>query len=636
MSDSGENSALQSLQFAAISEEEKKKFREELHGYLDESRAKIGSDGEQLIHIPDDFDVVADAMDRTDLTSTEERPWSKYLLSQDNSFENSLDKEGRYADLKPKVSKLEKGLASMHMLDQQLKEASKLDKQLQSELATKSEKENMYNDDAASETSSIGSGRKSRRSVLSRFNDYTFLTRAKSDRSVMSEPELISGASTPLRSARSEFTTDTFEDGKSENDIDHGFHQQNSNDNVHESENNKRESDSKTMSEASLKSKTSKFDAKELKNRAMNGRASLSEEQELRLKAIMDADENSLEWKRYSQYGLDAEQSDVIKGIDTKLVEYGRGAYLESLENQIERTVSEKLLAYDDDNYLKEQRTKRQQVNHEQRLDDKLKSVKKDTIDLSGLLDRRHSDTTSDYTKDWNVTNPFVIPHHEEVSLDRKITLQDIDQLIFSLKSLQELGEDGGNEMKSKEASESKLDDNSIGLSRSSAAYCSVNMAPRQDIDRLLGSLRPEIDRLSDLRTALEKITDPIEGRISESANREIQDMYQQAVEGYKDTIEDLTIAYGDPNDVQVVKMTSRAVDSAMLGIMGEGARPSIGVSSSTSDNLIHEKLNAIRRGLKNVRKTVDSPEKVVDETSPIMNTLPPVPASDLTNRIII
>ena len=78
------------LQFAAISESEKKGFRDELSQYLEDMKEKVGSDGEKLVHMSEEFDTVAAAMTRQDLLSDESAPWSKYLLSSDLAFEDTL------------------------------------------------------------------------------------------------------------------------------------------------------------------------------------------------------------------------------------------------------------------------------------------------------------------------------------------------------------------------------------------------------------------------------------------------------------------------------------------------------------------------------------------------------------------
>ena len=58
-----------------------------------------------------------------DLLSNEAAPWSKYLLSSDQSFENNLDKGGRYSGLEREVDENEaeaaqlKAMARMELLE---------------------------------------------------------------------------------------------------------------------------------------------------------------------------------------------------------------------------------------------------------------------------------------------------------------------------------------------------------------------------------------------------------------------------------------------------------------------------------------------------------------------------------------
>lgn len=100
----------------------------ELNSYLDISQNKIGSDGKKLLSIPKNFNAIVDSMSREDLVSTDDKPWTKYLL--DKKFEDDLanDFGGRYKAMvveEAAQSKVNIGMAEIHMLDTQLKSLSK-------------------------------------------------------------------------------------------------------------------------------------------------------------------------------------------------------------------------------------------------------------------------------------------------------------------------------------------------------------------------------------------------------------------------------------------------------------------------------------------------------------------------------
>ena len=64
---SAQQGSKSALEFAAVSEQEKSALRLELSGYLTEVSSRRGSDGEVLVHVPANFDEVAESMGRADL-----------------------------------------------------------------------------------------------------------------------------------------------------------------------------------------------------------------------------------------------------------------------------------------------------------------------------------------------------------------------------------------------------------------------------------------------------------------------------------------------------------------------------------------------------------------------------------------
>lgn len=119
--------------FNSLTEKEREEMRKELNTYLLECR--LDSEGKPLVHVPPNFQQVVEAMNRDDLFSVEEKPWSKYLLqssvSSDKLFAGDLESSSRYKDVINEDEpdrKIKKGLAEIYMLDRQLQDVSQREK----------------------------------------------------------------------------------------------------------------------------------------------------------------------------------------------------------------------------------------------------------------------------------------------------------------------------------------------------------------------------------------------------------------------------------------------------------------------------------------------------------------------------
>jgi len=149
---SAQQSSKSALEFAAVSEQEKQALRLDLSAYLTDMSEKKGSDGEALVHVPSNFDEVADSMSRADLMlppgirggpaaagggdndnggGSNDVPWSQYLLSRDVAFGASLEgggqDTGRYAgvgdgdeEAAEADARLQEAMARMKLLDSRL------------------------------------------------------------------------------------------------------------------------------------------------------------------------------------------------------------------------------------------------------------------------------------------------------------------------------------------------------------------------------------------------------------------------------------------------------------------------------------------------------------------------------------
>ena len=106
-----------------------KSLRDELNKYVADIATKKGSDGENLVRIPSNFEAIVDSMNREDLTSTnDEKPWSQYLLLDSLNEEDGAEFEGRYKNMHwqdDTSMKINKGLAKIKLLDRQLQDASR-------------------------------------------------------------------------------------------------------------------------------------------------------------------------------------------------------------------------------------------------------------------------------------------------------------------------------------------------------------------------------------------------------------------------------------------------------------------------------------------------------------------------------
>ena len=118
--------------FLTISEKEREDMRKELSSYISECR--LDSEGRPLVQIPSNFNQVVTAMNRDDLFSSEEKPWSKYLLQSSVPIESLFsdqDSISRYKDIandEAPDNKIKKGLAEIYMLDRQLEDVNHKEK----------------------------------------------------------------------------------------------------------------------------------------------------------------------------------------------------------------------------------------------------------------------------------------------------------------------------------------------------------------------------------------------------------------------------------------------------------------------------------------------------------------------------
>jgi len=476
------------LQFAAISENEKSALRSELQTYLTDLTHRTGSDGQLLVHVPTNFDEVANAMDRDDLESAEPAPWSKYLLSRDVTYDASLEDgpaSSRYRDLNAgedlAAVRLEEAMARVKLLDSKLKAVHRKDLQLRHDLSSRS-----VRDGSEADSEAPTSGRQSARSIASsRMNDHTFLTRARSDKGSTSAH---SAMSSPQMSAR---TDASHADSPSDAHLAPEEH--------------------KACSPVQQERKQPRVDAVERNIQALaEGRATakvLTDEEELRLRYLLDVPEESQEWMDLSRFGVSREQEEQIRELDTRLEEeYGRTHRYASAGTA---EVAPAAVTDNRPDYLAQLRADREQGQAAKYIDGLLKASR-GPADLSGIVDmvsmaQQEGDAEGDALQD--------VPCFAEVPANRKVTSKDITVLLSSVRQmLVPAAEARSHQQQQQEDSQLNEDEGDreeeAEANPFSAALEPVMLAPRRDIDRLLAGVQMDVRRLSELRAQLGGLMD--------------------------------------------------------------------------------------------------------------------------------
>jgi hypothetical protein len=500
---------------------------------LDDVLTKKGSDGELLVTMTSNFDEVSSAMSREDLESTEKAPWTQYLLAKDTAIDVALEgpgpSTGRYRDRDddPEDVALQDAMSRMRLLDNRLKEVHKRDLQLKHDLNSRTLRLDDV-DDLSSEAPT--SGRLSSRSVSSvastRMNDNTFLTRARSEKTSQANDS-------PQYSARSAATIASEVISPSDADIE------------------------EIESIPVVKEKKKKIAPEKRKG-------GLNEEDEIHLRYLMSVSEDSSEWQDMSTYGLNSEQSTRIAFIDDELEQYGHFARLHSSVDDIDKdkdnnrrddllldtgvpeteihdtdTDRAKRDGYDD--FLAEQRQAKEKAKVGKALDSKLHQLRSGTPDLSGLVDVSKPVNLSldeDEIEDAQRKGAMLVqvPPVDFVPAQRKVTSSDLNNIIAYLRQQQKehCPEDLQNEEEKTE-----IDNSDVGVVGGGEGN------NRQAIDRLLSSLRPQVRRLTDLRSSLQDVMECIPKNDS-NVNSTIESMSLK--DHHDDAMEDIQWRYGLEN----------------------------------------------------------------------------------------
>lgn len=294
-------SSQEAIRLTSAGQCEKDQMRQELLTFLDDSLKRKDSDGNLLISLPPNFDIVSNAMNRNDLISTEEIPWSKYLLS--DNFDKDLEKDygNRYSNVfEDNENILQRGLAEIHMLDNQLSNVNKQDAFLKAELLRSEE---------YSEYSNANTPRTSRSEY-----DTTFITRGKNN----------SRGSDSYSHSKASFSP-TVKDDNDDNTIEIEDELDDELDEIKKALDNAL-SLNDTNKIKKLEKKKKNFLADNIEN--MTGKKKLSYLEEERVKLLLDlddVDENNNNNNEFNNsYAYNHDEMEQIERINTALSVYGR------------------------------------------------------------------------------------------------------------------------------------------------------------------------------------------------------------------------------------------------------------------------------------------------------------------------
>lgn len=593
---------------ATNSESTKQLLRLELETFLDDCSKKVDSEGKALIQVPSNFDVVADAMNRNDLTSTEERPWSKYLLADqvEKDLERNDFEGGRYRNvfkvdngLTSDNLRLQRELAEIHLLDNQLMKISKK-AALMKTLPVEDQREW---DTHESYTCHDVNQDRTPRSVISRL-DVTFMTRGRGS-------EVASAATSDRADTPSTVPMDNLSPGEAER-VGAGIARFGGDDTDETDFINALDvalatHEVKDMKIPGKKKKKRNFLEENAEKVYSHSRLSKAEEERLNI-LLQDGYEGDEKNDSYfihailgdaARYGYTKEEEDAVKSIDEELKKYGRLNRLEDDDKTCmsgnQHGKSDKQFKENDlhgklaKSYLSELKEARKEKTHLRQIDELLDKVKStNEVDLLALADMKvvfpkamatsntdfaycddsdgedpvssSSDDHEDMLKkryEYYFSNkkngPLQVPAFKDVKCDRKITRENIMELI-SCAMLEE-------------------DKDNLEMSGTN----------RQKLDRLLNDMRCLVDQLSDLRNS-----DHTDGNSLVKGNHKSQDTFLEDI----DDIENIDLSIPSASHPNSANLDAEAKNSSDLS-----ANVDIQVDSTQNVNNMNFRLSAPASG---------------------------------------
>ena len=487
------------LKSASDSETLSRDLRSELESYLEDASKIIDSEGEPLLSYPSNFDSVVEQMNREDVTSEEEKPWTKYLFSE--NFEKTLEKNfgQRYANLfqeEANEKKISYGLAEIHMLDNQLMKVTKRAAALKANILQDNGFQEVFSpgtpgsevatSDRVSEVSKPGNS-----SVMSKA-DMTFLTRLKGT-SVADSNYDRAETPTTSRTAQSAITSPPTKgsspahskmSGKDLTTLLYDALLQ-----TDPNQDNESKAYSKSASGSTLMSnKKDKRDfMKENINLVKNaGRSRLSEDEQEKVRLIMgeDNDDKYMESLMESEfkYGLSNQERQAMEAIDQKLFTYGRMSRLGDSETLSRMQDSElgDSNTHNEFSVLTDQRDNKLRQVYNKKLDNLLLELTSSNVDLTTLVSNDDSGSKRFDMNGYNDSPSSLldVPDISQVEGGRSVTVRDVLEMIKHAK---------------KEPEKFKNDENST-------SNLQLNAHDRNEIDKILSQYKGLVNQLGEMR----------------------------------------------------------------------------------------------------------------------------------------
>lgn len=446
---------------------EQEAIRKELEAYLDEMRTKTTEDGAPVVHYPKNFDKIAGAMSRDDVIDYENKEtsstqWSQTLLAV-SALDGNIFEQGRYVGVLKEVSedsKIERGLAEICMLDKQLKDMLKKSAAINAEITPRP---GSAGTDGGYETprSNVSTPRTARSVSSTSSSQYnTFLTRTRGD----------SKTSTPAGSPPST--------ARPEKGSTRGLNNE--------------------PSQTRSKAKMGKRNFLSENKNAVQGKPSLSLEEELRIRALtMEGDEGDALFDQLKRHGFINSCAAQLERIDTELDKFVAADHTglsKSLRNYL----------VEEDTTAQADTTIEQAPSHAKEKEKGEKSRNQDNVLLQQRVDRARKDYTSQLdqaisslrSKPLNITalrgsrdKVYRSLNTIEVEQDGESPSDGLDHKgPLSLEKLQKFMK---TEIASYEAARSSSDGDTA----------KHEIAPRHKLDSLMRSIRNETGAVSQMRS---------------------------------------------------------------------------------------------------------------------------------------
>jgi len=258
--------------------------------------------------------------------------------------------------------------------------------------------------------------------------------------------------------------------------------------------------------------KQPRVDAVERNIQALAGgkaRAGLTDEEELRLRYLLEVPEGSQAWAELSRFGVTREQEEQLRELDARLEdEYGRTHRFAAGEEEEEKEAAP---ADDRPDYLAQLRANREQSQAARHIDVLLRQTR-GPADLSGIVDP----VSVAQAGGLEAPDPLEdVPCFAEVPVNRQVTSRDVAALLHSVRRLLVPPAERRSDQQQQQAPPNEGEPRAQGEEGTPGSVAQVQramLAPRRDIDLLLAGVQTDVRRLSELRSQLGGLMDAAAG----------------------------------------------------------------------------------------------------------------------------